>query len=233
VQPAEAVGQLVKQYNAWYLLDACQSLGQLPVSAQETRADFISGTFRKFLRGPRGAGLMYVSDEVLEAGLEIMLPDIRGAEWDTPGTYEVRSDAKRFEDWETSYALKAGSTAALAYFLDIGIAPILEWNRTLSNALRKGLDEIAGVEVRDRGTQLCNIITFTIAGVEKEQALQFFHKRHINIYATSQSSARLDFAEKGVAWVLRASPHYYNTLEEIGTFLEAVSDLSNQVNPGR
>ncbi|MFB6454976.1 aminotransferase class V-fold PLP-dependent enzyme [Chitinophaga sp. Hz27] len=224
VQPAEAIGEITSRYDTLYLLDACQSLGQLPVTAAATKADFISGTTRKFLRGPRGAGLLYVSDRALDMGLEPLLPDGAGNVWTGPFTYTPGTDAKRFELWEKSRAIQMGSIAALKYLLDIGIENVSTRNQMLATELRLALQEVPGVKLQDRGKQLSSIITFTVAGKQEAGAKQFFRERGINIFTSLKSSAVIDFQEKGIDWVMRVSPHYYNDGEELTRFLEVLRE---------
>jgi selenocysteine lyase/cysteine desulfurase len=225
VQPAEEIGEIISRYDSLYLLDACQSLGQMHVNAMATKADFISGTFRKFLRGPRGAGLLYVSDKALQSGMEQLFPDIRGASWETADSYTPVQDAKRFEDWETAYALMMGSAEAIKYLLATGIEEIETRNAGLLAQLKAGLMRSDHIRLQDRGKRQCNIVTFSVPGKEPAEIKKYFKDRGINIYTTARSSAIIDFAEKGVDWVVRVSPHYYNTEEEIDLFLEAVEHL--------
>ncbi|HWW38720.1 aminotransferase class V-fold PLP-dependent enzyme [Pedobacter sp.] len=225
VQPVEAIGKIVKKYDTLYLLDACQSLGQIDVDGPATGADFISGTFRKFLRGPRGAGLLYVSDTALAAGLEPLFIDLQGAEWQEENEYIARADAKRFEDWETSYALMMGSKEALKYLLNIGIEAIMERNALLFSRLVNALAEISFVTLQDRGKQRCNIVTFSLTGHTPEKTKNHFSRSGINIYIMTKVSAVIDFAEKDIEWVVRVSPHYYNTENEIDRFIEILKTL--------
>jgi selenocysteine lyase/cysteine desulfurase len=225
VQPVVEIGNIIRKYDTLYLLDACQSLGQVKVDALTTGADFISSTFRKFLRGPRGAGILYVSDKALQAGLQPLYIDLRGADWIAENKYQPRSDAKRFEDWETAYALMMGSNEALKYLLALGIENIEARNQHLSLKLRKGLEEIGSVHLQDKGNQLCNIITFTIENMSESAIKQYFYDNGINIYTIAKNSAIIDFTQKGIEWVVRASPHYYNTDNEIDKFVEVVKNL--------
>lgn len=225
VQPVEQVGEIVASYDTLYLLDACQSLGQMRVDALKTKADFISGTLRKFLRGPRGAGLLYVSDKALDRGLEPLFPDLWGAEWIGRHEYKVRADARRFEDWETAYALMLGSKEALAYLASVGIDAIETRNAALTLRLKTQLAGISHLRLLDRGQRQCSIITFALEEAEEQETKAYFRKKGINISTMPKSNAMIDFQQKGVEWAVRASPHYYNTEDEIDQFVEAVKNF--------
>lgn len=225
IQPVNEIGNIVKHYDTLFLLDACQSIGQMKVDALATHADFISGTFRKFIRGPRGAGLLYVSDRALQSGLEPLFIDLHGAEWIAEDQYRPRQDAKRFEDWETAFALMMGSKEALKYILDLGIENIESRNQALNLKMRAALRQFDGIMLQDRGKQQGSIITFSLKGKAELETRRYFTERGINVYSTSRSSAIIDFDEKGIDWALRVSPHYYNTEAEIDTFIEAVKGL--------
>ncbi len=226
VQPVEKVGEILASYDTLYLLDACQSLGQMRVDALKTKADFISGTFRKFLRGPRGAGLLYVSDKALDRGLEPLFPDLWGAEWIGRHEYKVRADARRFEDWETAYALMLGSKEALSYLASVGIEGIEARNAELTTNLKTELSRIPHIRLLDRGQRQCSIVTFSLKGAAEQETKTYFRKKGINISTMPKSNAMIDFQEKGVEWAVRVSPHYYNTLDEIDQFVEAVKNFT-------
>jgi selenocysteine lyase/cysteine desulfurase len=225
VQPAEAIGNLASRYDTLYLLDACQSIGQLPVDAIASKADFIGGTLRKFLRGPRGGGLLYVSDKALNAGYAPLYPDMRGAEWLTEETYRVREDAKRFELWEASYSTILGGKAAIEYATDRGLDNIWKRNQQLSSLVKDELKNI-GMKLQDRGKIQSSIITFSLpVKTTGEEVKQFLNSRNINVSFTPKLAAVIDFKEKGVDWVLRVSPHYYNTEDEIHALVAALKEF--------
>ncbi|MBL7774518.1 MAG: aminotransferase class V-fold PLP-dependent enzyme, partial [Saprospiraceae bacterium] len=159
VQPVEAVGRLCREHGIWYLVDACQSAGQLQLDVQRIGCDFLSATTRKFLRGPRGAGFLYVSDRVLEEGLEMLLPDMRSGHWEAADQYRPAEDAHRFEYWENAPALVLGSKVAVEYALDIGLDRIESRVRHLAEKTRHLLADLPGVQVLDRGADLCGIVT--------------------------------------------------------------------------
>ncbi len=224
VQPAAAVGEITRRYDTFFLLDACQSIGQMPVDAATIQADFISGTFRKFLRGPRGTGLLYVSDRVLQAGMEPLMPDLRGAEWTSRFNYQARVDAKRFELWEKSAALMLGCREAMKYVLQLGIREIEARNALLCEYLRTELTAIPGVHLMDKGAHPCSIVTFSVDGKEEAGTKEYFRDKGINIYTISKGSAIIDYQEKGIDWAMRVSPHYYNAEIELERFIEVMKE---------
>lgn len=225
VQDVEAVGEVCRRKETLYLVDACQSVGQMPLDVEAIGCDFLSATARKFLRGPRGAGFLYVSDRALDAGLEPLFPDLRGADWVGPDLYQPAPDATRFETWEFAYALLLGTGAAARYALDTGVEAIRDRARALAARLREGLSGLKGVRVLDRGPQLCAIVTASVEGWEAGALVRALRERGINTSALTRLAAVLDFEEKEVESALRASPHAYNTEEEVDALVAAVRDL--------
>ena len=224
IQPVEAIGALCREHDCWYLVDACQSAGQLALDVQKIDCDFLSGTFRKFLRGPRGAGFLYVSDRVLEAGLEMLLPDMRSGHWVSPDTYKPAADARRFEYWEMSPALILGSKAAAEYALQTGMDWIEPRVRGLAAQARLELSALPGVRILDLGDDLCGIVTAYCADWEPRKLMAHLWERQINARITPNYVARIDFPRKGIKWALRISPHYYNTEAEVTAAVAALSE---------
>jgi selenocysteine lyase/cysteine desulfurase len=219
VQPVEEIGKIVSKHDTIYILDACQSAGQIPLDVEKLNCDFLSVTCRKFLRGARGTGFLYISDKVLDKGLEPLFIDMRGADWVAKDQYVPRDGAIRFEDWEFAYALLLGTKAAIEYYLAVG--PERIWNRVqlLADYTRKQLDKIPNLRLLDKGPQLCSLITFTIPGLNAEQIKAELFKRKINVVTSYRNFAVIDFDEKGVEWAIRVSPHYYNIESEIDLFV--------------
>ncbi|TMC10249.1 MAG: aminotransferase class V-fold PLP-dependent enzyme [Chloroflexi bacterium] len=226
VQPVAAIGRLCRELDLPYLVDACQSAGQYPLDVEEIGCDFLSATWRKFLRGPRGAGLLYVSDRALAQGCEPLFIDMRGARWVAAGAYEPAAGASRFEEWERSYAAVLGGAAAARYALAVGIEASGSRARALAARLRGALAGVDGVRVLDRGSELCAIVTIEIAGREARPFQAALGARGINASTTLREHAVYDFDEKRVAWCLRLSPHYYNTESEIDEAARVVAELA-------
>ena len=226
VQPVAAIGQLCRQHDIWYLVDACQSIGQMPVDVQTIGCDFLTATGRKFLRAPRGTGFLYVSDKALDAGLAPLFFDNHSATWTGADEYEVQTTAQRFELYERSIANMLGITEAVRYANALGLDNIYAYNQDLIQYFREKLINTEGVKLYDEGSQLCNIITFRVGDLPIETIQTALNNAKINYSVTIKKMAQLDFAHKGIDWALRFSPHYYNTKEEVDKVVEVISKLS-------
>ena len=214
VNPAEEVGALAREFGVPYLLDACQSVGQLPVDVDRIGCDLLSATGRKFLRGPRGTGFLYVRRDQLDR-LEPPFLDLHAATWTAPDRYVIRDDARRFENWETNYAGKLGLGAAVDYALSWGLDAIEARVTQLADGLRDRLGTVDGVEVHDPGLRRCGIVSFTVAGTSAQSVQQRLSAAGINTSVSLVDYARLDLPHRGLPDVVRASVHYYNTEDEL------------------
>jgi len=221
IQDVETIGQFCEQLDILYLVDACQSVGQLEVNVQQIKCDFLSATGRKFLRGPRGTGLLYVSDKVLEGGYAPLLIDGWGAKWTDINQFTMLPTAKRFETWERSYALVLGEAEAIRIANQLGIPAIEKQNQLLQKHLRANLASIKGVHQYDYGSQTANLVTFQKEGITLEQLQAHLDAHQVYYSVSTLNWGLIDFQEKGVDWVIRFSPHYINTLEE----MDRVADI--------
>lgn len=223
VQPVEAIGQLCREYDVLYLVDACQSVGQLPVDVAQIQCDFLTATCRKFLRGPRGMGFLYVSDKVLSEGYAPLFIDLHGASWESANEFRLVPTALRFEDWEFPYALVLGAAEAHRYALNVGLDNIRERNAELCGYLRSGLTDLPGVRLLDEGEQLSSIVTLFSERKSGEQLKAELSVDRINTSVSGHGAAILDYDRKGMTTsALRISPHYFNTNLEINTLIETL-----------
>jgi selenocysteine lyase/cysteine desulfurase len=226
VQPIAEIGRHCRELDLLYLVDACQSVGQYPIDVAEIGCDLLTATCRKFLRGPRGSGFLYVSDRVLHAGYEPLFIDMRGARWTAPDRYEPVATAVRFEDWEFPYSTLLGSAVAARYARRVGLDAISLRTPALAATLRGALASTAGIRVLDRGPQLGALVTFAVDGWEARAFKSAMDARGINSALSFREFAQFDFAAKDVDWCLRLSPHYYNTEAEIEEVAAAVRELA-------
>lgn len=224
VNPAAEVGRVARAAGVPLILDACQSAGQMPLDVEELGCDVLSGTGRKFLRGPRGTGFLYVR-RALIAQLEPPLLDMHAAEWLPDGEYRIRDDARRFENWETYYAGKVGLGVAVDYALGVGLDAIRARIQELAGSLRAQLAELDGVTLLDRGEVLAATVVFQVSGHEAEFVQRQLAARGVNVSVMERKSAQLDFGSRGIETAVRSSVHYYNDDSDLRRLVEGVRFL--------
>jgi selenocysteine lyase/cysteine desulfurase len=225
VQPIEDLGRICQEAGVPYLVDACQAVGQMPIDVRRLGCDYLTATSRKFLRGPRGIGFLYVSDQRLEAGAHPLLVDMHGATWVEADAFDLTPDARRFESWEFACALVLGLGAAAAYALDVGLATARDRARELAAYARTRLAMMREVRVLDRGPELCAIVTAAVAGWDAKEIKLALRARGINTSSPEREDAVIDMDEKQASSALRISPHYYNTKEEVDLAIDALEEI--------
>ncbi|MEU7864309.1 aminotransferase class V-fold PLP-dependent enzyme [Nonomuraea sp. NPDC049141] len=221
VNPAAAIGEVVADSPALFLLDACQSVGQMPIDVRELKVDLLTTTGRKYLRGPRGTGLLYVGDIALET-LKPPVSDLFGAQWTARDSYTLRADARRFELYESNIAATLGLGAAARYATEVGLRASWSRIRSLAGRLREALTAEPGITVVDQGQVQAGIVTFTVHGWQPPALVEQLRSRNINIWHSTVESTRIDMEERGLQSVVRASVHYFNTEQEVDRLVEAI-----------
>ena len=230
VQDVHAVGQLCAEAGVPYIVDACQAVGQIPVDVSRLHCDYLSATARKFMRGPRGIGFLYVSDRAIARGDHPLFIDMRGARWIQADELELAPDARRFENWEFAWSLVLGMGEAARYAMSAGIERCGARSQALARYARHRLAELPGVRPLDLGRDPCAIVTAEVAGHYAPDLVRALRARGINTTPTLREYAVIDMDAKGVESALRVSPHYYNTREEIDTLVAVLGEI---ITPAR
>ena len=228
IQGVTEIGKACRQREIWFLVDGCQSIGQVPIDVQRIGCDFFTASFRKFLRGPRGIGFMFVSNRVLESSLAPLFPDLRSAVWSAANRFEIQRTAKRFENWEFPYALVLGAGQSAAYALELGVGICSRRALGLATSIREALSKMENaITLLDFGDKLGAIVTVHLPGRDADSIKSELDKRKINTSISLGSYAVIDFGKKNVDWALRISPHYYNTESEIDTAIGAIEEIAS------
>jgi selenocysteine lyase/cysteine desulfurase len=225
VNPAAAVGRCARAADVLYLLDATQAVGQFPIDVSAIGCDMLTGTGRKFLRGPRGTGFLYAGPRAIDR-LNPFVAEIRSATWDGGRSFTWVDGARRFESWENSYVNIIGLGAAVRQALDIGLDRIGGRSAALGARLRSGLAQTAGVTVHDLGREQCAIVTARVAGIDTAQVADALSRREINVSTTVAEHNQFDSEVRDVHPLVRMSPHYYNTEAEIDQAVDVVAALA-------
>jgi len=224
VNPAAAIGAVAREAGILYVLDACQSVGQMPIDVNEIGCDILSTTGRKYLRGPRGTGLLYVRRTLIEQ-LEPPFLDLHAATWVTNDRYEIRTDARRFENWEMYYAGKVGLGRAIEYALAWKVETTWPRIKQLAEQLRSQLSTLGFVAIHDLGLERCGIVTFNVRSMTADEVQRRLAELAINVSVSDQESSLIDLSERHLPQLVRASVHYYNTEAEIDRFCEAILQI--------
>jgi len=224
VSPAAEIGAIARRHGIPYLLDACQSAGQLPLDVEALGCDFLSATGRKFLRGPRGTGFLYARRAIMER-CEPPVLDLHSARWTAPDAYEMRPDARRYENWENYVAGKIGLGVAVEHALSWGLENIAARNAELAGDLRQRLAAIPGVTLRDAGKHQCAIVTFSHDRLAPEAVAAVLLDQRIAIGTSGRGSTLIDFQARDLPPLCRAAVHYHNTEAEVAQLAAAVAAL--------
>jgi selenocysteine lyase/cysteine desulfurase len=226
IQPVAEIGRLCEDAGVPYLVDACQAVGQIEIDVGALRCDFLCATGRKFLRGPRGSGFLYVSDRVLQRQAAPLWVDLRGARWTDADAYEIVDSAQRFENWEFAWALVLGLGAAARYALDVGVGPAGAYAAGLAAAARERLRALPGARVLDHGPELAAIAVVAFDGHDADLVVQRLREQAINTSVTRREYAVIDLDAKRASSAVRVSPHYYNTSRDIETLAFALEEFA-------
>ena len=237
VNPVESIGSVVAGTGAIFLVDASQSLGQMPVDVDAIACDALTASGRKWLRGPRGTGFLYVRSGVSEK-MGSRVTGIIAREFDPDNDWigagsEITSDARHFELWERNIASEIGLAVAIEYLLEIGVETVNHRITSLAARIMERLQPLAEVSLLATDTVCSGIVGLSFSGGPRAAAYvkDDLQKRAMNVSSIGYYDAPLDCAARKIKSVLRIAPHYYNTeeeTEELCAHLAAASKAAHQ-----
>ena len=152
--------------------------------------------------------------------------DLFSATWTAPDHYQLRADARRFENWENNYAARLGLGRAVDYALGLGLDEIEAEITRLAQQLRNGLNGIPGVGVHDIGRRRCGIVTFSIDGIDAAEVEIRLRQGGINVSTSSPASTLIDATRRKLPDLVRASVHCFNRESEVETLLGQVESIA-------
>jgi len=225
VEPVVAIGALARRYGALTVLDATQSVGHLDIDVSLLDCDALVTTGRKYLRGPRGTGLLYLRTGVL-SGLGGWAPDVRGSMWTSAEEWTMDGTARQLETWEASVASRLGLGVAMREALERGMVATESYLVDYGTRLREGLAMIDGVEITDPLASPSGLVTFTVEGIASKQVSAQLREASIDSISVPASHAQWDLGTRGLASVVRVSPHVYNDVDDRDVLLERVAHIA-------
>lgn len=224
VNPVAEVGAIARAAGIPFLLDAAQSIGQMPVDVEAIGCDILTAPGRKFLRAPRGTGLIYVRQSLLEKMRPVMI-DNSCSEMTTDGRITFARDARMLETNENARALRIGLGISIRYALALGLGAIEARITALASYLRGQLATVDRVVLRDQGRRQCGIVSFTIDGLIPLAVRDHLYSQQINVSVSGAAYTPIDMQARGLSAVLRASVHVYNTEDEIDAVCAVLRDM--------
>ena len=225
INPIAELGALARAADVPVFLDACQAIGQIQLDVVELGCHVLTATGRKFLRGPRGTGMLWVDSAVTD---RFQPPGIDGtsAGWSAAAGIDVHPGIARFEEYEFGFAAMVGLASAASQARQLGMASIEAQVRQLADDLRDGLEALPGVSGTDVAKSRSAIVTFQVDGVAAGDVVAAASRDGIVINESTAVWAALDMGAKGLSQVVRASPHYFNTHDELDRLIGCIAHLT-------
>lgn len=223
VQPVEKVGSFAKNNGLIYVLDACQSIGQTVMDVKKIGCHIMAGTGRKWLRGPRGTGFLYVSQDIVNTLTPALIDNVSAHQIDE-NSFDWSDGAKRFETYERHIAGQIGLGIAADYAHSIGLEHVQTRIRHLASTLRHALSNISAINCLEDKNAQSGIVTFHIHNKDAKSIIKTLWDHKITVSFVSPQHAYFKFQRLGLNGAIRASIHYYNTETEIDTVCQILKD---------
>lgn len=220
----QKVGKIVKEINrnTLFLVDACQSIGQIDINVRKINCDVMIGSGRKYLRGPRGTGFIFIKDD-LKKNLSPIISDSFSCK--IVNMKKIIYKKNYFETFEYSPALLLGLTEAIENIHSIGIKKIQKKIKKLSLYFRLKVRKLNGVIIFENECLISGINTIIINGFSTKEVLDYLLKKKILCSISDNKTSYHFFKTRKRKSLLRLSFHYYNDFKEIDFLIKTIEEL--------
>lgn len=213
IQPVTRLAELLAETGALFAVNGTQALGQIPVDVQAIGSDFFFATSRKWLRGPRGLGVLNVKPGLIPR----LLPTTVGhtaALWTGPGEYEIVASPDRFHAGDHPFALMKGLSASADYAMGVGVESIFERNLELGSYAREALRS-AGIKIHDDVHGQTGNIPLQVGERDPDDVVDHLRAHGVAACVIYEENNLLALRRMGARSLVRLSISYFNTKEEI------------------
>lgn len=251
INPVIEIGEIIDEFNKlhranqknplYYLVDACQSVGQLDIDVTRMKCHALTATGRKYLRGPRGTGFLYVQKNIADKMIPSHVDHAAAPVIDVPTGEEninfgFKEGALRFEFWEANIATQLGLGRAIDYAMNKDIKWIEKQCCMMGEELKRQLrllnnDQRERVYIHNDDLSgkfcQCGIVTFHVQNYNANFIKQKMLDHRFTLSVVPPTSTPFDSAKSGLGnrELMRASLSYFNTKEEITVFRNALVSI--------
>jgi cysteine desulfurase/selenocysteine lyase len=223
IMPVEEVGEIAKRHHMLYSIDAAQSVGTIDVDVRKIGCDFLAFPGFKWICGPSGIGIFYCKKE----SAHMLTPRYIGGE---SAIITEKKDLiytespQKFQTGFRNYPGIAGLLSSINYIHRLGVNTIRKMNMKIANELVQDLGRIPGISIFGPEDEKIrsSIVSFTIDSVNPKKIVSGLEERGIIV-------AERDIVGGGKKKAVRASPHFFNDLNEVSSFVQNMKNIQNML----
>ncbi len=229
LQPIAEVGRIVREHEAFFLVDAAQTLGHMPLAVDALAADLIAAPGHKGLLGPLGTGLVYIA-----AGVEQQLASLRQGGTGTESHDDREPDTlpEKYEVGNLNVPGILGLAAGVAYLSERSLEQVRDHSRELTSQLLDGLSGIAGLRVygpMDAGRRVA-VVSIQLEGYDPQEIAAtldaaFGVQVRAGFHCAALVHRELGTAESG--GTVRLSPGPFTTAADVEATISAVHQIAS------
>jgi cysteine desulfurase / selenocysteine lyase len=228
IQPVEAIGRIVREHGALFLIDAAQSLGHEPIHVDTVYADLLAAPGHKGLLGPLGTGILYI-----RPGVEKQLAPLRYGGTGTQSEEDRQPDTlpEKYEPGNHNLPGLAGLVAALEFLESETVERIQAHQLQLARQLLDGLRDVEGLTIHgpQSTTNRTSVVSITLDGYSPQDLAAVLEASHgvqarAGLHCAPRMHDSLGTAAGG--GTLRFSPGFATTTKEIDAAINAVQEVA-------